>query len=244
MEVRPRSCLALPTSGQRPQPRSSSSAGSRSAAPVPLVAALAAQLPKERQWANPQAEVAGVTGVAMARLIQANEHEGGLHTRVLRLLHSRRAVRRFRVVAETAEWHFVVLLVLGILARAYDGLRHRSSGSSFWLALLLTDCAAAAFAVYTARTLNDLQPPKERLPRKKWRRHASGVGFGVALGVAYLVWNMAFLLWVLIALLGRLFVFLSGLDPGAAADGSLAAGTGGRCGPIFWSDSCSTCSAC
>lgn len=141
------------------------------------------------------------------RLVRANEHQGNLRARVLRLLHSRRAVRRFRVVSETAGAHFFALLVLGaIFARAYDALRHRPSGSSFWLAWLLANVVAAAFALYFARTLKDLQPPIERLPRKKWRGHAAGAGAGVALGVAYLVWNAELLLWWLVGLLGRLLV--------------------------------------
>jgi hypothetical protein len=74
------------------------------------------------------------------------------------------------------------------------------------LVFLVSLLVALAVAGYSYRTMQDPKPPSQRVPRKLWRRWATGVGILVAIGVAWATyWLWVFLVGVMLRILHELF---------------------------------------
>jgi hypothetical protein len=133
----------------------------------------------------------------MAEPAQTHDDEHDLREKAVRLLHSRRATWWFRIVSRTGVAYFVTvfasLFILGIISTA----RHQPEIPEYqvrhlvWLPIPI----ALAFGIYSFRTLKDPKPPKERLPRKKWRGNANEEASVLALGVFFTTWLSLLLIW-------------------------------------------------
>jgi amino acid transporter len=62
--------------------------------------------------------------------------------------------------------------------------------------LVLSLVLAVAAGIYISRNEKDLEPPRKRVPRKRWGFYANGTGAIVFLGVAYATW------WVWLVVVG------------------------------------------
>jgi hypothetical protein len=136
----------------------------------------------------------------MEQPVSAHEKRRGLRGRIERLLHSGLAAWWFLLITLAGTVQFVSLFVIGAILVAFEVIVHRQqelSDTGILLVLALSGGIAFALAVYWYRTEKDkgIEPPRKRIPRKRWRRYATSWAALVAIGVGYATfWLWLFLL--------------------------------------------------
>jgi hypothetical protein len=73
-------------------------------------------------------------------------------------------------------------------------------------ALSIVVALAATIHIYRTQKTTFFDPPKKRIPRKKWRRSANGFGAFIALAVAYTTWWLWILLLLALAFASKLVI--------------------------------------
>ena len=118
----------------------------------------------------------------------ARRQDHGLRPRVARLLHSRRASWWFRLVARAGAGLFVGFVGFSFIVYfrpeygvPFPGL----SRTPIEVVLLGSVLVGVVVAGYSYRTMQDPEPPKQRVPRRQWPLLATGEGIAVAIGVAW-----------------------------------------------------------
>lgn len=123
----------------------------------------------------------------------------GLRSQAARLLHHRQAAwwSTLLAVAGLAQLtsFFAATVVIGLFETFGRNQEYISRpGLVVALALSLVVGLVATIYVYRTQKATFFDPPKERVPRKKWRRFATKAGATIALAVAY----ASFLMWLLL----------------------------------------------
>lgn len=96
-----------------------------------------------------------------------------------------------------AQAAFFVLFAMGFSVYMVTVLdRKQPTEHEALLVLVLSLALAVAVGIYLYRNEKDLEPPRKRVPRKRWGFYANGTGAIVFLGVAYATW------WVWLVVVG------------------------------------------
>jgi hypothetical protein len=124
---------------------------------------------------------------------------GRLGPRFVRLLHHRQAALWFALLAVAGLAQFVSLFGLAFIVATFKQLGHnqeRLSSTEVLICLVLSLVVALAATIYAYRTQKEtfFEPPKNRIPRKRWRWVANKTGAAFAVPAAY----ATFLLWLLL----------------------------------------------
>jgi hypothetical protein len=150
----------------------------------------------------------------MQQVSQLHPQEGRLRAQMSRLMHSRRAAWWIGLLSMTGLTQFLGLLAIGMCVAGYEVIVHNQqklSNDQVLLVLALSVFVALAVTVHAYRTTKDddlLKPPKERVPRKRWRIHANFFGAIVAIGAAYTTWWLWTLLLFALLMAATLVVSL------------------------------------
>jgi hypothetical protein len=131
----------------------------------------------------------------MTQASQARQQDHSLRARAARLLHSRRASWWFRLIARAGAGQFVSLFGFILM---YSSPNDRApfpelSRTPIEVVLLGSILVGLVVAGYSYRTMQDPEPPKQRVPRRQWPLLATGQGIVVAISVTW----ATFLLWLL-----------------------------------------------
>lgn len=137
--------------------------------------------------------------------------QGRFRAWTVRLLHSRRAVWRFGLLAVAGWVQFFAFLALALVIAAFQVIlfhQEQPSSPQFLFALALSVIVALAATIYIHRThkASFFDPPKKRIPRKRWRRSANGLGAIIALAVAYTTWWLWFFFLLALAFAGKFVI--------------------------------------
>jgi hypothetical protein len=137
--------------------------------------------------------------------------QGGFLAWIVRLLHSRRAVWRFGLLAVAGWVQFFAFLSLAMVLAAFQVIIfHREQPSRpqvlSILALSVVVALAATIHIYRTQKATFFDPPKERIPRKRWRRSANGLAAIIALAVAYTTWWLWLFLLLALVFVGKFVI--------------------------------------
>jgi hypothetical protein len=141
---------------------------------------------------------------------------GRLGPQFARLLHHRRAAWWFTLLAVAGATQFMSFFVIGTTIAYFEGLGHdrrQMPRTQILISIALSVVVALAVSFYVHRTQKEtfFDPPRDRVPRKKWHWFANKSGAVVALVVAYTTSLMWLFLLVGLVALARLVNPLLGL---------------------------------
>lgn len=116
-----------------------------------------------------------------ASQLQQPGHGGRLGARVVRLLYHRRVAWWSALLAVAGSVQFVSFVIIAMLLIAFEIIVYDQEQLALnqTLGVLIFSTVAAFLAtIYTRQTQKDtfFDSPKNRLPRKRWGRFASGTG--------------------------------------------------------------------
>jgi hypothetical protein len=137
--------------------------------------------------------------------------QGRFRSWTVGLLHSRKAVWRFGLLAVAGWVQFLAYLALAMVMTAFQIIffhKEQPSPPQLVLALGLSVVLAlvATFYIYRAQKATFFDPPKKRIPRRRWGRSANGFAAFIALAVAYTIWWLWFFLLFALAFAGKLII--------------------------------------
>jgi hypothetical protein len=134
----------------------------------------------------------------MAQAVQTKQQEPD--GRWPRLMHHPRAAWWFCLLALAGVAQAAFFLVLATAYSVYMVTildRKHPSETEAVLILALSLAMAVAVGVYLYRNEKELEPPRKRIPRKRWATYANGTGAVVFIGSAYaLYWLWAIVLTI------------------------------------------------
>lgn len=124
---------------------------------------------------------------------------GRLGPRFARLLHHRQAALWFGLLAVAGLAQFVSFFGLAFILATFQQLgddQERLSNTQVLISFVLSLVVALAATIYAYRTQKEtfFEPPKNRIPRKRWRWVANKTGAALAVPAAY----ATFLMWLLL----------------------------------------------
>jgi uncharacterized protein YfiM (DUF2279 family) len=138
--------------------------------------------------------------IEVDQVLQANKREPDHRApRLAGLLQHPRAAWWAAVftLSGLAQAAFFVVFAMGYSVYMVTILnRKQPSEREAVLILVLSLVLAVAAGIYISRNEKDLEPPRKRVPRKRWGFYANGTGAIVFLGVAYATW------WVWLVVVG------------------------------------------
>jgi hypothetical protein len=152
----------------------------------------------------------------MAQAVQTKEQEPD--GRWPRLMHHPRAAWWFCLLAlaGVAQAAFFLVLAMGYSVYMVTVLdREQPSDTEAVLILALSLAMAVAVGVYLYRNEKELEPPRKRMPRKRWGAYANGTGAVVFFGSAYAMYWIWFVVLAIAVRSARLILPIPHLD-GAA----------------------------
>jgi hypothetical protein len=141
---------------------------------------------------------------------------GRLGPRFARLLLHRRAAWWFTLLAVAGATQFLSFFVIGTTIAYFEGLGHERgqvSRTQILISIALSVVVALAVTIYVHQKQKEtfFDPPRDRVPRKRWHWFATKNGAVVALDVAYTTFLMWLFLLVGLVALARLVNPLLGL---------------------------------
>jgi hypothetical protein len=150
-----------------------------------------------------------------AGALQQPGQGGWLGPKFSRFIHHPRAAWWAALVALSglAQAAFWIVLAFGYSAYMVTVLdRKQPTDLESAVVLVASLVLAVAVGVYLGRTEENLEPPRQRIPHKRWSRYANGTGAIIFVGVAFATWWLWFVVLAIVLWTARLVLPIPHLD--------------------------------